>query len=53
MDREEFFRLKKVKGIKEKQTEESDKKSASNEDNSQRSTPKDLLGEEDENDVIF
>lgn len=53
LDREEFFRLKKVKGLKEKQTEEADKKSPSNKDNSQRSTPKDLLAEEDENDVIF
>jgi len=53
LDREEFFRLKKVKGIKEKQTQEADKKSASNEDDSQRSMPKDVLGEEDDNDVIF
>lgn len=53
LDREEFFRLKKVKGIKEKQAQEADMKSPSNDDGSQRSTPKDLLAAEDENDVIF
>lgn len=60
MDREEFFRLKKVKGIKEKaaaaEDAEHNKKNgrSSDIDNEYDGQPtKDLLGDEDDNDVIF
>lgn len=57
MDREEFFRLKKVKGIKEKAKGEEEKqlnaqRSASDKENGGEGAPN-LLGEEDDQDVIF
>lgn len=60
VDREEFFRLKKVKGIKERANAEEDAKQQAmrrrgsdkeNEDGGISS--KDILGDEDDQDVIF
>lgn len=62
LDREEFFRLKKVKGIKEKARENDDAEMAKNkrkdsdkenEDEDGGRPTKDMLGDEDEQDVIF
>ena len=62
VDREEFFRLKKVKGIKERaQKEENAKIEASrkgknpdsDKENDEREGPKDMLGDEEDQDVIF
>ncbi|KAL9089842.1 MAG: hypothetical protein Q9159_002312 [Coniocarpon cinnabarinum] len=65
VDREEFFRLKKVKGLKEAAQREEDKKiqasrarengesNKENQDNQERDGPRDLLGEEEDQDVIF
>ena len=62
MDREEFFRLKKVKGIKEKaqaqeQAEHDRKKygktDSDKENDGDKSGPKDMLGDEEDQDVIF
>ena len=60
MDREEFFRLKKVKGIKEKTQAAEDAKllkrrkdDSDKENDADRSAPKDMLGDEEDQDVIF
>ncbi|KAL9058077.1 MAG: hypothetical protein Q9162_001939 [Coniocarpon cinnabarinum] len=65
VDREEFFRLKKVKGLKEAAQREEDKKiqasrarengesNKENQDNQERDGPRDLLGGEEDQDVIF
>ena len=62
VDREEFFRLKKVKGIKENAQREEDKKidaqrkgktGDSDKENEAKEGPKDILGEEEDQDVIF
>ncbi len=57
LDREEFFRLKKVKGVKERQAAEQDaamKKEKQRKENGQDgSASKDMLGDEDDQDVIF
>lgn len=58
MDREEFFRLKKVKGIKEKAAAQQDKehnaadRRGSDKENDEGAT-QDILGDEDDEDVIF
>ena len=62
VDREEFFRLKKVKGIKENAAREEDKKiqqsrgkeaGASDKENDDKEGTKDILGEDEDQDVIF
>lgn len=66
MDREEFFRLKKVKGVKERaqaeEEEERKKKAASRRDSDKEnegqaqeepSEGKNILGDEGDEDVIF
>lgn len=55
MDREEFFRLKKVKGIKEKAAQAEDKKHGERDDiePTQGGAHTDVLGEDEDNDVIF
>ncbi|KAL9111035.1 MAG: hypothetical protein Q9227_004468 [Pyrenula ochraceoflavens] len=60
MDREEFYRLKKVKGLKEKekaeqeQQEASNKKKRTNQSNDEEADgPADLLGDQEDEDVIF
>lgn len=67
LDREEFYRLKKVKGAKERdqkaadaereskkqKEEEDDKKKGNRDDVPDSRGTKDLLGDEDEEDVIF
>lgn len=61
VDREEFFRLKKVKGLKERAQQAEDakiaasrkKESDSDKENEQREGPKDMLGDEEDQDVIF
>ena len=61
MDREEFFRLKKVKGIKEKaaaaEDAEHNKKQRRDSDKENEEydgqPSKDMLGDEEDNDVIF
>lgn len=62
LDREEFFRLKKVKGIKEKGRAKEDAEMAAkkrkdsdkeNEDEDDGPPTKDMLGDEEEQDVIF
>lgn len=61
LDREEFFRLKKVKGIKEKGRQKEDAENAANKrkdsdkenDEDEGRPTKDMLGDEDEEDVIF
>ena len=61
VDREEFFRLKKVKGLKERAQKEEDKKieasrrqaSDSDKENETAEGHKDMLGDEEDQDVIF
>lgn len=56
MDREEFFRLKKVKGMKEKAREEEEKKhqsSSSSDKENDDSQQKNMLGDDEDQDVIF
>ena len=61
VDREEFFRLKKVKGIKEKQQQLEDakieasrgKRSDSDKENEDGEGQKDMLGDGEDEDVIF
>jgi len=58
MDREEFFRLKKVKGIKEKVAAQQDKEhNAANRRGSDKENEEeesqDILGEKEDEDVIF
>jgi V-type H+-transporting ATPase subunit D len=67
MDREEFFRLKKVKGVKEKaqaaeeaerrkkiqQEKESNKEDASEKPASSQEETKNVLGDEGDEDLIF
>ena len=62
VDREEFFRLKKVKGIKEKaqrvenakiEASRKGKSLDSDKENAEREGPKDMLGDEEDQDVIF
>lgn len=61
MDREEFFRLKKVKGIKEKAAAEEDKahnagnanRRGSDKENDDEGGALDILGEKEDDDVIF
>lgn len=55
MDREEFFRLKKVKGIKEKASaaeEKAMREKASNREESNGET-RNVLGDDEDQDVIF
>lgn len=55
MDREEFFRLKKVKGLKEKAAKESDKQHSqeAHVDGENGTQQTDVLGEGEDEDVIF
>lgn len=56
MDREEFFRLKKVKGLKEKAAKENDKQHAQEakvEGDTNGASQVDVLGEGEDEDVIF
>jgi len=55
MDREEFFRLKKVKGLKEKASQAQDKEHAKMqaEENGDGPAAKDVLGGDEDQDVIF
>lgn len=56
MDREEFFRLKKVKGMKEKAREEEEKKhqaSSSSDKENDDSQQRNMLGDDEDQDVIF
>ena len=59
MDREEFYRLKKVKGMKEKdkaaeEAEHTKRRRDSDKENEEDDTaPKDMLGDEEDQDVIF
>jgi len=55
MDREEFFRLKKVKGLKEKASQAQDKEHArmQAEENGDAPASKDVLGGDEDQDVIF
>ena len=55
MDREEFYRLKKVKNNKQRDAAEADK-AASNRrgsDKENQEGPQDLLGDQEDQDVIF
>lgn len=55
LDREEFFRLKKVKGVKERQAAEAEAelKGKPKGDDKENSANKDMLGDEEDKDVIF
>ncbi len=58
VDREEFYRLKKVKGNKQrdneaKEKESSDKKGGSDKENADDPAATDILGENEDQDVIF
>ena len=64
MDREEFFRLKKVKGLKERAAAEEDQKrkiqalkekaeGKENTTEAEQQEAKDILGEEKDEDIIF
>lgn len=55
MDREEFFRLKKVKGVKERQAAEAaaEANGETKGDDKENSASKDMLGDEEDKDVIF
>lgn len=58
VDREEFYRLKKVKGNKQrdneaKEKEASDKKGGSDKENADDPAATDILGENEDQDVIF
>lgn len=55
LDREEFFRLKKVKGVKERQAAEAaaEANGETKGDDKENSASKDMLGDEEDKDVIF
>lgn len=55
MDREEFFRLKKVKGLKERAAKENDKQHSqeAHVEGENGASQVDVLGEGEDDDVIF
>ncbi len=60
LDREEFFRLKKVKGMKERAVQAQDaelrhnnKRSSDDKENDEAAPVMDMLGDEEDQDVIF
>ena len=54
VDREEFYRLKKVKSNKQRDTEAAEKaRRGSDKENADGPAPADLLGEVEDEDVIF
>ncbi|KAF2859858.1 hypothetical protein K470DRAFT_258383 [Piedraia hortae CBS 480.64] len=53
LDREEFFRLKKVKGVKERARAAEEAESKENKENKENAETTNVLGDQDEEDVIF